>query len=241
MNKTIWIGVGLISLLLTAGAISLGVSEETAGQSASTGTDGPALSGSFEPLGNEATESAESTSDKSASTTASDSEQSVADTSQMNQSEDSPDASAKINVEGPVQEKIDLEKSAGQKQPAIESEPAKAAGVSGDDKSGEISKVGKPAAETPKQSEQPAAAEPPKPKRELNPALAALRDKVRKTLGVYYKMPFNTRQNTADEIIDCCLAFGCEAEISLIDAGGEKRANGITCLCWNYPCGGYAP
>ena len=24
-------------------------------------------------------------------------------------------------------------------------------------------------------------------------------------------------------------------------AEGEKRANGIMCLCWNYPCGGYRP
>ena len=91
------------------------------------------------------------------------------------------------------------------------------------------------------QPEQPAVVEPPKPKRELSPALVALRDKVRRTLAVYQKMPFNTRQNTADEIINYCLALGCNAEISLFDAGGEKRANGITCLCWNYPCGGYEP
>ena len=35
-----------------------------------------------------------------------------------------------------------------------------------------------------------------------------------------------------------CLAFGCGTEVSLDGADGQ-RINGITCLCWNYPCGGF--
>jgi hypothetical protein len=150
----------------------------------------------------------------------------------MDPAQDTPDAPVKIDVEGPVKEMTDVQPVEGQTPAAAETEPAKPAVIPGGDK---------PAAETTSQPEQPAAVEPPKPKRELSPALAALRDKARRTLGAYRKMPFNSRQNTPDEIIDYCLALGCDAEISLFDAGGEKRANGIMCMCWNYPCGGYQP
>jgi hypothetical protein len=88
-------------------------------------------------------------------------------------------------------------------------------------------------------SEKPAA--PPKAKFRLSPNQATLRDQVRKTLAYYQKMPFGTRQNNAGEIMDYCLPYGCATEISLYDASGERRANGITCLCWNYPSGGYEP
>ncbi|MBU4400106.1 MAG: hypothetical protein KKE86_12320, partial [Planctomycetes bacterium] len=49
---------------------------------------------------------------------------------------------------------------------------------------------------------------------------------------------FNTRDNSATEILGRCLAFGCETEVSLESPRGQ-RINGITCLCWNYPCAGY--
>ena len=35
-----------------------------------------------------------------------------------------------------------------------------------------------------------------------------------------------------------CLAFGCGTEVSLEGPDGQ-RINGITCLCWNYPCAGF--
>ena len=84
------------------------------------------------------------------------------------------------------------------------------------------------------------AAAPPaaKPKRELSPALAALRDLVRQTLAMHQKQAFNTRENSATEIMNYCLAFGCGTEVSL-DGSDGQRINGITCLCWNYPCGGF--
>jgi hypothetical protein len=81
----------------------------------------------------------------------------------------------------------------------------------------------------------PAAAQP---KRELSPALAALRDQVRRTLAMHRKQPFNTRENSATEIMNYCLAFGCGTEVALEGSNG-KRVNGITCLCWDYPCAGF--
>jgi hypothetical protein len=77
-----------------------------------------------------------------------------------------------------------------------------------------------------------------KPKRELSPALAALRDRVRPTLAMHQKQPFNTGENSATEIMSFCLAFGCGAEVSLEGSEG-RRINGITSLCWNYPCSGF--
>ncbi|MCC6125903.1 MAG: hypothetical protein IT426_13135 [Pirellulales bacterium] len=81
----------------------------------------------------------------------------------------------------------------------------------------------------------------PKVKWRLTPGQAALRDQARQALEIYRKQPFGTRQNTAGEIMDYCLPYGCATEISLYDNSGERRANGITCLCWNYPGGGFEP
>jgi hypothetical protein len=77
-----------------------------------------------------------------------------------------------------------------------------------------------------------------KPKPELSAELAALRDRVRPVLAAHQKATFNTQQNSPTEIIAVCLAFGCSSEVSLEGADGQ-RINGITCLCWNYPCSGY--
>ena len=41
----------------------------------------------------------------------------------------------------------------------------------------------------------------------------------------------------------CCTsapAFGCASEVHQEAAAGAK-INGITCLCWNYPCAGFEP
>ncbi|MBN2581315.1 MAG: hypothetical protein JXB10_20205 [Pirellulales bacterium] len=82
---------------------------------------------------------------------------------------------------------------------------------------------------------------PPKPKRTLTPAMTQLRDQVRQTLTLHHKQPFGNRQNTACELMDFCLAYGCDTEVTLTERNGQHRVNGITCLCWNYPCAGYAP
>ena len=76
-----------------------------------------------------------------------------------------------------------------------------------------------------------------KPKPQLSPELASLRDQVRQMLAAQQKQSFNTQQNSPTEIQSICLAFGCNAEVSLEGTNGQ-RINGITCLCWNYPCEG---
>lgn len=72
----------------------------------------------------------------------------------------------------------------------------------------------------------------------LSPEMSALRDKVRSTLASHARQQFNTRSNTATEILSRCIAFGCDSEVRLNSSGGQP-INGITCLCWNYPCAGY--
>ena len=83
-----------------------------------------------------------------------------------------------------------------------------------------------PAAET---------APPAKPEKVLSPAMTALRDRVRETLAAQQKQQFNTHENSATEIMSFCLAFGCGTEVWQEGQNG-KRVNGITTLCWNYPC-----
>ncbi len=93
---------------------------------------------------------------------------------------------------------------------------------------------GKPAATAPAKAP---AVQPAKP-RPLGPTLTALRDLVRGTLAMHQKLPLNTRENSATEIASYCLAFGCGSEV-LHDGSDGNRVNGITCLCWGYPCAGF--
>ncbi len=73
----------------------------------------------------------------------------------------------------------------------------------------------------------------------LGPEMEALRGQVRGILATHFKHAFNTRDNTPTEILSRCFAFGCEAEVRLESPQG-RPINGITCLCWNYPCAGFA-
>ena len=82
------------------------------------------------------------------------------------------------------------------------------------------------------------AASPAKSEPHLSPEMTALRDQVRQQLAAGQKLTFNTRQNSATEILGVCLAFGCNSEVSLEGPDGT-RLNGITCLCWDYPCQGF--
>jgi hypothetical protein len=98
-------------------------------------------------------------------------------------------------------------------------------------------KTDKPAtAETPAKTP---AAPPKKPQRTLSPALTSLRDLVRGALAMHQKLPLNTRENSPTEVTSYCLAFGCGSEVLHEAADGGSRVNGITCLCWGYPCAGY--
>lgn len=77
-----------------------------------------------------------------------------------------------------------------------------------------------------------------KPLPPLSPALTALRDRVRRTLAGFYRQSFSTRGNTPSDILYFCLPYGCQTEV-LHGTGAGARLNGITCLCWNYPCAGF--
>jgi len=74
--------------------------------------------------------------------------------------------------------------------------------------------------------------------KQLSPEMVERRDRVRRLLTALRTQPFNTQQNTCTDILDFCRAFGCETELADNATSGQK-VNGITCLCWNMPCGGY--
>jgi len=86
------------------------------------------------------------------------------------------------------------------------------------------------------------AAPPPSspPRRELSPVVQALRDRVRSTLDFHRRQMLSARENTATEIMAACLAFGCDTSILRADQP-NRTINGITHLCWNYPCDGFVP
>ena len=81
----------------------------------------------------------------------------------------------------------------------------------------------------------------PEPKPELTPAMAAVRDRLRRTTATFYRRMLSTSENTATDLMHYCLAFGCESQIAQGTSSSAKRLNGITHLCWNYPCGGFEP
>ncbi|MBN2474730.1 MAG: hypothetical protein JXB62_08985 [Pirellulales bacterium] len=80
----------------------------------------------------------------------------------------------------------------------------------------------------------------PQPKKPLSPAMVELRDRVRQTLAIYRRYTLNMRENTAAELMSYCMAFGCNAQVYR-DGTSGKKINGITGLCWNYPCAGHQP
>jgi hypothetical protein len=83
----------------------------------------------------------------------------------------------------------------------------------------------------------PAPEAPSASKPSLSKPMSELRDRVRQTLGLCYRLPVNTRDSTPAEIMDFCAGFGCYAEIT--DAATGKKINGVGALCWNYSCAGY--
>jgi hypothetical protein len=72
-------------------------------------------------------------------------------------------------------------------------------------------------------------------KAELSETMTAVRDRVRWVLANYFQQTFNTRDNTPADILLACMAYGCQTEV----IQGNDKINGITVLCWNYPCAGY--
>ncbi len=82
-------------------------------------------------------------------------------------------------------------------------------------------------------SEKPAP--PPKARHRLTQGEAALRDQVRQTLAIFQKQPFDTRQNTAGEIMDFCLPYGCATEITLYDNSGAGGPTGLPAYAGIFP------
>ena len=112
-------------------------------------------------------------------------------------------------------------------------EPAKETGTA-TEKSAE-----KPAEKSPEKTADSKAAQPkPQPKKTLTPAQTALRDRIRATLAFLRQQPFNTRDSSPADLIQFCWAFGCQTEVHQGDSSAQG-INGITCLCWDFPCGGY--
>jgi hypothetical protein len=72
----------------------------------------------------------------------------------------------------------------------------------------------------------------------LGEEMIALRERVRRTLAFHGRQRLNTRDNTAAQVMQVCLAFGCDAEVRRGGSSGSGL-NGFACLCWNYPCAGY--
>ncbi len=112
------------------------------------------------------------------------------------------------------------------------------AGAQPKGKPAESAAAAKDAASSSKDSAPPTKGAAATPKPQLRPELADLRERVRSVLAAHQQQPFNTRDNSPTEILSRCLAFGCGTEVSL-EAPNGQRINGITCLCWNYPCAGF--
>jgi hypothetical protein len=77
-----------------------------------------------------------------------------------------------------------------------------------------------------------------KPADRLSADMTELRDRVRKTLAVHFHQPINTVENTPGEILQFCLAYGCDTEVRFGGPAGNA-INGVGCLCYNYACSGY--
>lgn len=96
-------------------------------------------------------------------------------------------------------------------------------------------------------AENPASGKPTAPAQEalpqseakLSPAQLQLRDRLRRVLAFYLaNQTFNTRDNTPNEVLQFCLAFGADAQLGYDGPTGTK-VNALGSLCWNTPCAGY--
>ena len=56
-------------------------------------------------------------------------------------------------------------------------------------------------------------------------------------MAVYFNQPLSTDSHHGGDVLAVCRAFGCQTEV----IRGGQRVNAVTCLCWNYPCGGFEP
>lgn len=73
---------------------------------------------------------------------------------------------------------------------------------------------------------------------QLSPELTALRDHVRGVLAAYAQQPVNTQENTPNDLLKYCLAYGCDTQVRFGD-GAAAPVSGVGCLCGNCILGGY--
>ena len=126
--------------------------------------------------------------------------------------------------------------------PAMSAEPSPSPANRADEAAADRAADQKPAAsEQPKAAPDANDAAQPQPlaapRRELTASAAALRNQVRRTLTAMHRQALSTEANTPNEIMQACMAFGCQTEI----VRGSQRVNGIAALCWNYGCAGFEP
>ena len=80
---------------------------------------------------------------------------------------------------------------------------------------------------------------PPAPAAAKRPPLdsqqIALRDRVRRALGLYYRRQLSSSENTPWEMMHGIIAYGVETQIH---RGGQKGelVNAVSYVCWNGPC-----
>jgi hypothetical protein len=60
---------------------------------------------------------------------------------------------------------------------------------------------------------------------------------VRRTSAAYFNQPLNVESSHVSDVLAACRAFGCQTEV----VRGGSKINAVTCLCWNYSCGGFEP
>jgi hypothetical protein len=161
------------------------------------------------------------------------------DTEETGATAGSPSSSGTVSVGGPAVETRASEPSPPAEAP--QSSQGKANAVQSGDAKGAKRKHPATKPETKpetKQGEKASAAEPAE-KQSLTPAMTALKDRVHRTLAACSRQTLSTQENTASDLLDLCLAYGCQSEVHCAAVG--KPINAVTCLCWGYPCGGFQP
>jgi len=124
---------------------------------------------------------------------------------------------------------------AGKKKPASEKPPE------ADDDAKKAPSPAEPGKATPPAEpgkEKPPAGTSAPSRLPLSPQMTALRDRIRAVLARHFREPLNTNDNSPAQVIDFCLAFGCDTEIRYGGSAGNAMS-GIGCLCYDYPCAGY--
>jgi hypothetical protein len=150
-------------------------------------------------------------------------------------SEETPKSEKPLDPDAPVQAIADPPES------SAEAPEDKATMPIESNQNGSDNSADSPHSEPPSTVTEEKIAVPTRQTRKLSVELYPLRDQVRKTLAQHARQSFNTRQNTVTEVLDYCLSYGCNTEITLTGSSGGKRENAIACLCWNIPCSGYEP